>query len=360
MYESIHSLQIKANRGSKSALDEINKRKKAICNIQLTGIHDEKIVFSLCSDIVDKLYYIDNNIINIDTNKSIMKKQIIIDSYSSATIEGARTTVENVIKALSNKNNKPLDKSNQMVINTVKACNIAYKNEITIDNIRNIWDVITYNVCENENFKGTKFRNGMVYVGNNSKIIHIPCDVQSINRKMKELFSWLKQSNIDIVIKSCILHFYIVYIHPFCDGNGRTARLMHSSYLIHNGYSNVKYISISESINNDINMYYKTLQESEYTYDGALDITPFINYMLDKICDSIDNTISKYNKLSDIQVIILNKMKENGKNSEITVNKACKITKLASNETRVMLNKLVEMNYLSKYKQGKINIYKLK
>lgn len=289
-----------------------------------------------------------------------MKKQIMLDAYSSATIEGARTTVEKVIKALNSKNNNALDKSNQMVINAVRACNVAYENEINFNNIRQFWDIITYNVYENERLKGDKFRSGMVYIGNSTRTVHTPCDTELIDKNMLDMFNWLTQSNIDILIKSCMLHFYTVYIHPFCDGNGRIARLMQSSYLIHNGYNNVKYVSISESINNDLNMYYKTLQESEYIYENMLDITPFISYILDKICDSIDNTISKYNKLSNIQLILLNKMKENGKNSEITVNKACKITKLTSNETRVLLNKLVEMNYLSKYKQGKINIYRLK
>lgn len=161
-YESIYSLQVKANRGSKSALEEINKRKNSLCNIKLTGIHNEKIIFALSDEINEKVCYINNSILKIDTNKSIMKKQVLLDSYSSATIEGARTTVENVVKAISNQSNN-VDKSTQMVINTVKACNIAYKNEINLDNIRNIWEVITYKVCENEHLKGIKFRNGMVY-----------------------------------------------------------------------------------------------------------------------------------------------------------------------------------------------------
>lgn len=360
MYESTYNLQIKSTRGSKSATEELSKRRELIKSTGLTSIHNEDICLVMCDEIISKVKYINTAISKINTNKSIVKKNVIIDAYTSATIEGARTTVEEVVDILSKQECTNINKSNQMVINTIKACNIAYESNITIKNIRKIWEIITYRVCENEGLKGEKFRNGMVYIGNNIRIVHTPCEASKIESKMQEMFNWALHSNIDTLIKSCILHFYTAYIHPFCDGNGRIARLLNSSYLIHNGYINIKYVSISESINNELTMYYKALKDSEYTYNNILDITPFIDYMLDRICDSIDTTISKYNKLSDKQLMLLQKMKNNGKNSEITVEKASRITKLSLCSTRNLLNKLVDMQYLTKFKQGRMCIYKLK
>lgn len=359
MYESAYRLQIRAKRGSKEALNELNKRKKLIQQTGLTGVNNEAICIVLCDEILSKISYIDSAVLNIDSSKSVLRQQIIIEAFMSAAIEGARTTISEVIKDMNRHGAGVMTKSNQMVVNTVKACNLAYTNSITMDNIRDIWEVITDKVCENETVKGTKFRSGMVYIGNNTKISHVPCEASKIESKMQEMFNWLNSSKMNVLLKSCILHFYTVYIHPFCDGNGRLARLLNTSYLIHNGYGNIKYVSLSESINNDLAMYYKTLEESEYKYNNILDITPFIDYMLDRICDSIDETVSKYNVLSDVQLKLLNKLKSNGKNSEITVEKACKITKLDSVKTRNILNKLVDMHYLSKYRQGKRNIYRL-
>lgn len=234
--------------------------------------------------------YIIDNISKIYSNKSIEKTNIIIDSYSTATIEGARTTV-NKIKEIINKNNlSQLDKSEQMVINSIRACNFAYNNVINIQNIRSLFDILTYRVCENKDVKGKLFRDGDVFVCNSTKIVHTPCNVENIEEKMRDMFIWLNNSDLSIILKSCIAHFYIVYIHPFCDGNERLARLFNSSYMINNGYTKVKYVSLSDSINNNLHDYYLKLEESEYNYNNTLDITPFIEYMMEMICESIDNT----------------------------------------------------------------------
>src|SRR6202012_5924333 len=79
------------------------------------------------------------------------------------------------------------------------------------------------------------------------------------------------------IIKGILLHFLIGYIHPFVDGNGRTARAVFYWYLISKGYWLVEYMSISKIIIKAPAQYAKAYLYSEY---DELDLTYFIDYNL--------------------------------------------------------------------------------
>ena len=354
MYEPTYKLERKVRYGSESAKKEIKRRQGNYIDIGLKGINNEVILMVKTKNISEMLRYILNNIRLVDIGKSVEKSVILLDSYSSATIEGARTTVARVKEIINNKKYN-LNKSEKMVLNSIKACNFAYENKIDIENIRYVFDTLTNGVCENESVKGDYFRNGDVFVGNEYKIIHTPCNVEDIQARMLELFNWLDKSTLNPILKSCIAHFYIVYIHPFCDGNGRLARLFNVSYLVNNDYTGFRKVSLSDSINSNIQDYYLKLEESEHNYSGNLDITPFLEYMLEMLCDSIDNTLQKYIKLSSVELSLVNKVI---KNNEITVKKASIIAGKSENETRLILNKLSDMGYFSKTRIGNKNIYR--
>ena len=354
MYEPTYKLDRKAKYGSLSANNELQNRKDKEILIDLKGINNENIIFIPTENIKSMTTYILHNLSKIDSNNSIEKTNIILDSYSTATIEGARTTVDKIKEIITKNDLNKLTKSEQMVLNSIKACNFAYSNTINMQNIRNLFEILTYKVCENEDVKGRFFRDGQVFVGNSTRIIHIPCKVENIEEKIREMFTWLNNSDLNVILKSCIAHFYIVYIHPFCDGNGRLARLFNSSYMINNGYNKIRYVSLSESINNNLHDYYLKLEESEYNYNNTLDITPFIEYMMEMICESIENTISKYIKLSDIELKLLSKI---NKNNEITVRTAAKLCNKSEADTRNILNKLTNLGYFNKNRVGNKNIY---
>ena len=55
------------------------------------------------------------------------------------------------------------------------------------------------------------------------------------------------------MIGSFAAHFYFVYVHPFCDGNGRTARVINVSSLYHAGWKKMKRLPLSNAINNELN-----------------------------------------------------------------------------------------------------------
>jgi Fic family protein len=77
------------------------------------------------------------------------------------------------------------------------------------------------------------------------------------------------------IIKGIILHFLIGYIHPFVDGNGRTARTIFYWYLIKRGYWLVEYMSISRIILKAKSQYARAYLHTEYDEN---DLTYFIIY----------------------------------------------------------------------------------
>ena len=94
-------------------------------------------------------------------------------------------------------------------------------------------------------------------------------------------------------IKVAILHFYFVYMHPFCDGNGRCARLLTSDYLIRSGLQNFKAITLSKTLNERVLEYYQAIEESENMF---YDVTPFILFFLDCVYENLHEVLKRQNK----------------------------------------------------------------
>jgi Fic family protein len=94
-------------------------------------------------------------------------------------------------------------------------------------------------------------------------------------------------SNIFIhpVVKAIIIHFWVGYLHPFCDGNGRTARALFYWYLLKNNYFGFSYIPLSKELKVSKSKYAKSYIYSE---QDDLDMTYFLSYNLSKIKLALD------------------------------------------------------------------------
>lgn len=279
MYESYDILKIKEKAGILSAIQELQYRKIHKEQVPLKGLQDTAIYIVLTEEIKNKMDSIDNLYEQISSEKKV-KDIILLDAFHSATIEGARTTVENVRRAY----DTPKTKDDKMVINTIHGMNYAYENPISRENIRELWEIVTRDVCDNSHLSGQLYRDGMVYVGSNTDIVHTPASPEKIEGMMQELFRFAETPEYNIWIKAAICHFYFVYIHPFCDGNGRTIRIMTQAMLKHNGKQKIQFLSLSRAINDNLSGYYASLKEAENVYRNGevwMDITPFIDYMLD-------------------------------------------------------------------------------
>lgn len=359
MYEPIFKLRIKADVGIENAAREIKKREESMKLLPLSGISEEKIYLVTTEELLNKVKNIQAVYKKVSKSNKV-QDIILLDAYHSATIEGARTTVEHVKNTFS----APKTKDDKMVINTVKGCEYAYRNMIDEASIRTLWEMVVDGVCENEAKAGVLYRDGMVFIGSESRIIHVPAKPEQLSVMMKQLFSFLDNTDLDVILKAFVLHFYFVYLHPFCDGNGRTARIWTASYLYHHGYEKIQYLPLSRTINENLSGYYGNLADAEYRYEKQgqkyLDITPFVSYMLEIFEKCMVTAILEENELDEAQKILLEKMKKRGSGTEITAKNAQKILGKEEEQAVEVLQSLEKMGYLYKIVKDASEIYILK
>lgn len=346
MWDTIQKLEYRAQANISAAQMELDARLSDRMELPLPGIHGEKLYLTGVSQLRKRASELNALYERLPVHRGV-KDTILLDAWSSATIEGARTTVERVKQSFAD----PKTKDDRMVINTISGSNYAYGRPISHRNIRRLWDTVTAGVCENEQHKGTMYRDGMVYIGSAGRIIHTPAAAGDLPEMMEKWFAFRNTETEDLLIASFAAHFYFVYIHPFCDGNGRLARILNASQLYHGGYRKMKNLPLSNAINNQLGGYYASLSDSETilntTQPAWLDLSPFVSYMMDAFerC-LIDAALSK-NKLTASEARILQRMNKVGIHAEITVSKAASILDHSEKAARATLNSLVRKGYLS-------------
>lgn len=160
--------------------------------------------------------------------------------------------------------------------------------------------------------KGSFYRNGPVYISGND-VVHSGLKDTMLPEYMGNIIEFINRDDgMNELVKAAVIHFYIAYIHPYFDGNGRMARLMHQWFLLQKGYPSVLLYSFSRHINKSRNSYYKAFMvvEENAKLLKLMDITSFIIYTTEYI----------YNKLSDDKNIngVMEKFKEELEKGSIT------------------------------------------
>lgn len=346
MWNSIQKLEYRVRANIDGAQQELNMRLTDRMELPLTGLNGERLYLTGVAALRKKAVELESLYEQLPAHRGV-KDTILLDAWSSATIEGARTTVQRVIDHFEN----PKTKDDRMVVNTIAGSNYAFNNPITEKNIRKLWEKIVDGVCENEEKRGTLYRDGMVYVGSGDRIIHVPAQSDQLLERMTQWFAYRENADDDLLINSFVAHFYFVYLHPFCDGNGRTVRILNASQLYHSGYRKMKNLPLSNAINNQLSGYYSSLSDSETVLNGIedkwLDLSPFVSYMLDVFERCLIDAALSANALTESESKLLERMNKAGIHSEITTRKAASILQQSESGARSTLNSLVKKGYLT-------------
>lgn len=323
-----------------------------------------------------KLHYLDFNF-----GAGIQKEQLLSDldkhhylanalmeeSIFSSMIEGATTTRVKA-KDMLRKGKKPSNKSEQMILNNYKTIQFISEHkdeEITIAKLFEVHKLVTENTLELENCGVFRTSNDVMVMNQiTGEIVHIPPSFEELEKLMHSFCEFFnknpKENFIHPIVKASIMHFLIGYIHPFVDGNGRTARAIFYWYLLKNGYWLTEYLSISRVILKSKTQYEKAFI---YTEIDEMDVTYFIHYQVKVLIQAFEdlknyiskkkkeeNKLSKYLKLSNInerQAQILFWIEEDS-NRFFTVKEIENIFNITNQTARTDIEELVERNFLEK------------
>lgn len=214
------------------------------------------------------------------------EEMLLEEPITSAQLEGASTT-RKVAKELLDSGRMPKDKSEVMVVNNyrlMKAVKQHLDQPLDVALILRLHHIATEGAIENNAISG-KFRqdDDIVITDYDGQIIHQPPPWHTLPALMQACCDFINHNDgafVHPIIKAVILHFLIGFIHPFGDGNGRTARSLFYWYLQKSGFEHFDYISISRLLHKAPKQYAQSYLNTET--DG-LDMTYFIAYQLNII-----------------------------------------------------------------------------
>ena len=197
-------------------------------------------------------------------------------TYASNKIEGNPLTFEQADNAIENKN-RHLLKPEQEVKNYYLALEFLEKKlkEKEAISLKLILDV-QKQICEGEPKEKIGLRGAMppgvlfAVWNDDGTPAYIPPEHSEVKDLLNELITYLNESSDHPIIKAAVIHYQLVTIHPFEDGNGRTARILSNYYLSLNGYGFKNVGSLEEYMSYNIDEYYDSIQMNlpVLYYDG--------------------------------------------------------------------------------------------
>ncbi|HUN02409.1 MAG TPA: Fic family protein [Niabella sp.] len=228
---------------------------------------------------------------------------IMEEAISSSQMEGANTTRKKA-KEMIQQQKKPKNKSEQMILNnfiTMKHIVQQKNDDLSAESLLYIHKLITDNTLGDIEDEGKFRESDDVHIVNhaNSEVVHTPPLHSELKKLIDDLcffFNTDTEEFIHPIIKGCIIHFMIGWIHPFTDGNGRTARAVFYWYMLKKGYWLTEYLSISRIIKNSKSQYEKAYLYSEIDEN---DLTYFITYhirVMEKAFDALKEYINRKQK----------------------------------------------------------------
>lgn len=225
-------------------------------------------------------------------------RSLIEEAISSSQLEGASTT-QNVAKEMIRQGRAPRNKSERMIFNNYQAMRFirdSRNDPLTPSLVFELQRILTQNTLEDEDQAG-RFRRAdedIKVVDNVSHIVlHEPPPAHELTDRLRALCDFanadaMQSGNPDTflhpVVKAIALHFMLGYDHPFCDGNGRTARALFYWAMARQGYWLAEFISISSIIKRSPAQYGKAYLHTE---SDDNDVTYFLLHQLDVIHNAI-------------------------------------------------------------------------
>jgi Fic family protein len=207
--------------------------------------------------------------------------------HSSLEIEGNTLTIEQVTAIFENKRVAGPKKDILEVKNAIAVYDYLDKlNPYNFDSFCEANGILMNGLIESAG----RIRSKSVGIVKGSEVAHIAPPVEMLNPLMNDLFDYLKNDDDLVLIKSCVFHYEMEFIHPFTDGNGRMGRLW-QTLILKDSYPVFEYLPIETLIKERQEKYYESLGKS----DNEGESTIFIEFMLEIIQKSLEDLLNIQN-----------------------------------------------------------------
>jgi Fic family protein len=311
--------------------------------------------------------------------EEFLKNSLLEEAIASSQAEGATSTTE-AAREMLKKGRMPRNESEQMIFNNLRAIQYISEfqdSEMNLKIILELHYIMTANT-EAEKYSGD-FRKSAVFVTDHidGEIAHTPPHWTEVEGLMEELCDFINKDTkfIHPIAKASIIHFMIGFIHPFIDGNGRTARALFYWFLFKKGYFLVKNISISRVILESRTQYDKAFLKTEY---DEYDLTYFIHYSVknirvafEKLKNYHDKKLDETKKANIISYELLNKgLKKRQADlvgylylkpqNKMTLNEYANKHQIVRQTASKDMNELIKMGILLEDKSSKPYVYCIK
>ncbi|MDB4802835.1 Fic family protein, partial [bacterium] len=228
-----------------------------------------------------------------DDDEKYLFNSLMEEAIASSQLEGATTTRE-VAKKFLQTNRKPKDRSQRMILNNylaIQEIRELKKEKLTPELLCHIQGIITKSTLSDESHEGRFRQPGddkiVVEERMTGEVLHEPPDHFSVEWRVEEICDFANEKSkpfIHPVVKAIALHFAIGFVHPFIDGNGRTARAIFYWYMLKQGYWIFEFLPISRIF---LDGPIKYARAYLYTETDDADLTYFCHYHMHVILRAI-------------------------------------------------------------------------
>jgi Fic family protein len=246
------------------------------------------LILKRISSISEKIGEVNANYLN-KQSPQLRKQNRIKTIHSSLQIEGNTLTEEQITALIENKRIIGPKKDVVEVLNAIKVYeNLEhYKFSSEKSFLKAHLDLMNGLI----NTAGAYRKQGVGIV-KGTQLEHVAPPYENVPYLMKDLFEYLKDTNELTLIKSCVFHYEMEFIHPFIDGNGRMGRLWQTLILM-NDYPIFDFLPFETLISQTQDEYYQSLALS----DKSGKSTVFIEYMLGVIEKSLADLLNYNNRV---------------------------------------------------------------
>ena len=185
-------------------------------------------------------------------------------------------------------------------------------------------------------------------VDQQGNILHFGTLPAYVPQLVEELMDWTKNSDLHMLIRSCVFHYEFEVIHPFADGNGRIGRLWHT-LLLSQWNPAFAWLPIESIIYDNQQAYYNAINAS----NDAVDSTPFIEFMLSVIKSALMEAVQTENSSMNKDLFRWSQIENFLKSHPVILNADVRdLLHVSSSTANRILSQLVSEGKLVKCRQG--------